>query len=179
MNITAGKYRGRKVIAPDEKIVRPTLSKVRESVFNVLFSMIEFKNKNFLDMYAGSSIMGLEALSRGFSSALEIEKNLKVVDIIKKNYSSLGLKPELIVGDSLKKIKNLDKKYDVIFIDPPYFSEIYEDSLDAICKNGVLEKDGIIVLEHVTPVNWEKFGFESIKQKKYSEKLITFLKKSQ
>src|SRR5574344_148331 len=98
MNITAGKYRGRKVIAPDEKIVRPTLSKVRESIFNVLFSMINFQNKSFLDMFAGSAIMGLEALSRGFSDALEIEKNLKVVQIIKENYKSLGQNVNLIAG---------------------------------------------------------------------------------
>src|SRR5574344_1325498 len=181
MNITAGKFKGRKVIAPDAKIVRPTLAKVRENIFNILASMINFKfdDKNFLYMFAGSSIMGLEALSRGFSSALEIENNLKVVKIINQNYANLGLKPELIVGDSLKKIKNLTKKYDVIFIDPPYFSGIYESSIDVILKNKVMKKDGIIILEHVTAIDWQNFGLEMIKQKKYSEKYITFLKISQ
>ena len=64
MNITGGIYKGRKIIAPDENITRPTLSKTRESVFNVLYSLIDFEEKVFLDMFAGSGIMGLEALSR-------------------------------------------------------------------------------------------------------------------
>ena len=67
MIITGGKYKGRKILAPDEKITRPTLSKVRQGVFNTLFSMIgEFEEKSFLDLFGGSGIMGLEALSRGF-----------------------------------------------------------------------------------------------------------------
>ena len=66
MNITAGIFKGRKITAPDEKITRPTLSKVRMSVFNTLQSMIEFEGSSFLYMYAGSVRMGLEALSRGF-----------------------------------------------------------------------------------------------------------------
>ena len=70
MNITAGIFKGQKITAPDEKITRPTLSKVRMSVFNTLQAMIDFNGKSFLDMYAGSGIMGLEALSRGFATAV-------------------------------------------------------------------------------------------------------------
>ena len=79
MNITAGIYKGQKITAPDENITRPTLSKVRMSVFNTLQSMIDFENSSFLDMYAGSGIMGLEALSRGFSN--QISKNMKKIII--------------------------------------------------------------------------------------------------
>ena len=77
MNITAGIYKGQKITAPDENITRPTLSKVRMSVFNTLQSMIDFENSSFLDMYAGSGIMGLEALSRGFS---KIVSNKDILD---------------------------------------------------------------------------------------------------
>lgn len=73
MIITAGKFKGQKVQAPDENITRPTLSKVRMSIFNTLQAMIDFDNNSFLDMYAGSGIMGLEALSRGFSKVVAIE----------------------------------------------------------------------------------------------------------
>ena len=85
MNITAGKYKGQKITAPDEKITRPTLSKVRMSVFNTLQEMINFEDKSFLDMFSGSGIMGLEAISRGFKSAVLIEKNKKVHSITKSN----------------------------------------------------------------------------------------------
>lgn len=175
MIITAGIYKGRKVIAPDEKIVRPTLSKIRESIFNVLFSLIDFKGKNFLDMFAGSGIMGLEALSRGFEYALALEKNPKVAKILKENYENIKIKPNLIVGDSLKLLNKIDKKFDVIYIDPPYFSDIYENTLKGIKDNNLLADGGIVILEHITEVNWSDLGFELIKQKTYSKKLITFL----
>lgn len=175
MIITAGKYKGRKVTAPDEKIVRPTLSKIRESIFNVLFSLGGFEGKSFLDMFAGSGIMGLEALSRGFENVLALEKNPKVAKILKENYGNLKIKPNFILGDSLKLLAKLDEKFDVIYIDPPYFSGIYEESLEKIKENSLLKKDGIVILEHVCDVQWSDFGFELIKQKKYSKKLVTFL----
>lgn len=175
MNITAGKYKGSKVKAPDEKIVRPTLSKMREGIFNTLFSLIDFEGKSFLDMFAGSGIMGLEALSRSFSEVLALEKNPKVASILKSNYQNIKLTPNLVIGDSLKILSRIQEKFDVIYIDPPYFSGIYEESLKKIKENSILNKNGIVILEHVTDVNWEELGYKLIKQKKYSNKLVTFL----
>lgn len=177
MLITAGKYKGRKIIAPDEKITRPTLSKIRESIFSTLFSIIDFEGKFFLDCFAGSGIMGLEALSRGFISAVAIEKNPKIASIIKKNYLNIGLTPNLIIGDSLKKIpqlKALGKNFDVIYLDPPYASGIYEQTLMLIKENNLLKENGIIILEHSQKIDIGKFKL--IKQKKYADKFITFLR---
>ena len=173
MNITGGKYNRQKITAPDENITRPTLSKVRMSVFNTLSSIMNFEGKSFLDMYAGSGIMGLEAISRGFDKLVAIEKNKKVFNIIKSNFSKYEKENniKLILGDSLKTVKNLDEKFDVIYIDPPYFSGIYENSLTAI-KNI---SSGYIILEHVTDIEIPN-NYEIIKQKKYSDKYITFLK---
>lgn len=170
MNITAGKFKGQKIIAPDEKITRPTLSKVRMSIFNTLQAMMDFDGANFLDMYAGSGIMALEAVSRGFSKAVAIEKHPKVIQIIKNNYKKFQNAPELIMGDSLKITKKINEKFDVIYIDPPYFAGIYEQSLNSI-KNIA---EGIVILEHVNEINTS--GYEIIKQKKYGDKYITFLK---
>lgn len=176
MNITAGKYKGSKVKAPDEKIVRPTLSKIRESIFNTLFSLIDFEGESFLDLFAGSGIMGLEALSRGFEGVLAIEKNTKVARILKENYENIKLKPNLVIGDSLKILPKLSEKFDVIYIDPPYYSGIYEECLKKISENSLLKPDGIVILEHVCDVSWDELGFELIKQKKYGSKLVTFLR---
>ncbi|MFA7658959.1 MAG: 16S rRNA (guanine(966)-N(2))-methyltransferase RsmD [Candidatus Gastranaerophilaceae bacterium] len=173
MIITAGIYKGRKVAAPDEKIVRPTLSKIRESIFNTLFSMMDFDGKSFLDMFAGSGIIGLEALSRGFENVLAIEKNPKAAKILKENYENIKIKPNLIIGDSLK--QKLSEKFDVIYLDPPYFSGIYEKSLEKIKESSLLKEGGIVILEHVTEINFSDFGFKLIKQKKYSQKFVTFL----
>lgn len=170
MIITAGIFKGQKITAPDENITRPTLSKVRMSVFNTLQSMIDFDGSTFLDMYAGSGIMALEALSRGFSNACAIEKNPKAAQIIKTNYKKFTTSPKLLIGDSLKLTSKFNEKYDVIYIDPPYFSGIYENSLKAVKSIS----NGIIILEHVNEVDYE--NFEVVKQKKYGDKYITFLK---
>lgn len=172
MIITAGKYKSQNVQSPDANITRPTLSKVRMSIFNTLQAMIDFEGSSFLDMFAGSGIMGLEAMSRGFSNVISIEKHPKAVQIIKNNFKRFSPSPKLIFGDSLKLTPKLETKFDVIYIDPPYYSGIYEKSLNAIKEIA----SGIIILEHVTDVDFREF--ELIKQKKYGDKLISFLRKT-
>ena len=166
MIITAGKFKGRKILTPDEKITRPTLSKIRMAVFNTLQAMIDFNESSFLDMFAGSGIMGLEALSRGFSNITAIEKNKDTFNILKKNYKTFDINADLIFGDSLK--QNYSRYYDVVYIDPPYFSGVYETSL------SMLKNVNIVVLEHVKEVNTEPFSL--IKQKKYGDKYISYLR---
>ena len=176
MNITGGIYKGRKIIAPDENIVRPTLSKIRESVFSCLFSLIgDFEKKSFLDMFAGSGIMGLEAVSRGFSSVLAIEKHPKVAQVLKKNYITLGENPNVIIGNSLKILQKINNAFDVIYLDPPYDSGIYEEALKKIKESRLLKENTLVILEHTSDVNWQEQGFTLVKQKKYANKFITFL----
>lgn len=167
MIITGGyKYKGRKIIAPDESIARPTLSKVRMGVFNILYSILgDFENKSFLDLFGGSGIMGLEALSRGFEKVTVFEKKLKAAQVIRRNYELLGLKPDLKVGDSLKLLKHLNDFYDVIYIDPPYKSGIYEEIFSSINTNS------IVIAEHSEKINPSDFTL--LKQKNYGGKLIS------
>lgn len=168
MIITAGVYKGRKIIAPNENITRPTLSKVRMGVFNTLYSLIgDFEGKSFLELFGGSGIMGLEALSRGFKEVKVFEINKKSAEIIQKNYTKLNLKPNLTVGNSLKLINNLDKNYDVIYIDPPYYSGIYEQILPKI-------KSGLIIVEHSQEL--DTTSLQVLKQKNYGGKFVTFLR---
>ncbi len=171
MNITAGKFKGQKITAPDENITRPTLSKVRMSVFNTLQAMVDFEGASFLDMFAGSGIMGLEAMSRGFDRVVLVEKNKKVFSVIKSNLKKYEKENNIrvILGDSVKLCSKFNEKFDIVYIDPPYFSGVYETSLE-IAKDIC---DGIIILEHVVDVDFE--GFEVVKQKKYGDKFITFL----
>ena len=175
MIITGGKYKGRKIQAPDEKITRPTLSKVRQGVFNTLFSLIgNFEGKSFLDLFGGSGIMGLEALSRGFENVIVFEKNPKAAQILKKNYSTLGILPNLKIGDSLKLIQKNTVKPDVIYIDPPYYSGVYEDVFSYLNKVDLQET--IIIAEHSEPLNIAKFNL--IKEKNYGGKFVSFFEKS-
>ena len=167
MNITAGIYKGRKIKAPDEKIARPTLSKVRMGVFNTLYSIIgDFEGKSFLDVFGGSGIMGLEAISRGFSNVTVFEKNKIAAEIIKLNYATLNIKPDLRIGDSYNFIKTAGK-YDVIYIDPPYESDIYQRILRYL-------QGEIIIVEHDKELEFN--NYEIIKSKNYGGKYVTYLR---
>lgn len=175
MIITGGTYKGRKIIAPDENYTRPTLSKVRQGVFNTLFSLIgDFEGKSFLDLFGGSGIMGIEAISRGFDEVLVFEKNIKVAKILKKNYLSLGLSQNLIIGDSLKFLKKIDKNFDVIYIDPPYYSGIYDEVFHILSSLEFLKS--IIIVEHTEDFNLKNFEF--IKEKTYGGKRVSFIRKN-
>lgn len=169
MNITGGKFKGQKITSPDEKITRPTLSKVRMGVFNTLFSMLgEFEGMSFLDVFGGSGIMGLEAISRGFSTITVIEQNPKAAAILKKNYAQLNIKPDLIPGNALNILPKLNKKYTVAYVDPPYSAGIYETTLEKL-----QEIADIIIIEHPKM----EIDFKGIiKQKKYGDKYITYIK---
>lgn len=175
MNITGGKYNSRKVKTAEFENIKPTLSKTRQGIFNALSSLIDFDEKLFVDMFSGSGIMGLEALSRGFK-VISFEKDRRTAFAIKDAYKSLGLTPELYIGDSTKNILKINAKADVIFIDPPYESDLYESSLEIIKNNNLLNEDGIIILEHPIDKVIDLKGFELIKVKTYGNKQISYLK---
>lgn len=175
MIITGGKYRSRKLISPAEKIVKPTLSKVRESVFNILYSRIDFKDKTFLDLFAGSGIMGFEAISRGFSTLIAIDNNANNITLLKKNASSLGIDGKFIKYDALKYLKAPKDKVDVIFIDPPYDTDLANLALDEIINNGILNKDGIIIIETRKNKQIDFDGYTVIKECNYGLCNLYFL----
>ncbi len=175
MQITGGFLNSRKIkfIASDS--VRPTLSKTRQAFFNSLNSLIDFEGKIFLDMFSGSGIMALEAVSRGFEEVYAIEKDKRNARVILENFKAFKLEPNVFIGDSIKIASKLGKKFDVIFIDPPYDSDLYDKALDIIKSKGMLKANGIIVLEHPIGKNIDFKEFECIKEKEYADKKITFL----
>lgn len=178
MHITGGYLKSRKIDSPKGENVRPTLSQIRESIFSILYSMIEFENSDFLDLFSGSGIMGFEAVSRGFKSADFIEKDRKTFSLIKTNAEKLGLNKEnadFHFGDSIKVLRKINKKFDVIYVDPPYQSGLYDSVLDSIHKSEAMKKDGIIILEHPKDLGIHTENYEVLKQKNYSGKIITFL----
>lgn len=174
MQITGGKYNSRKIQTAEFENIKPTLSKTRQGIFNTLSSMMEFDGKIFFDMFAGSGIMSLEALSRGFR-VISFEKDKKTALQIKSVFKSLNLTPELYFGDSLKTIQKIDINPDVIFLDPPYNSDLYEKTIEIISRENKLSKNGIIVMEHPIDKIIDIEPFELIKAKKYGNKQISYL----
>lgn len=176
MIITAGKYKGKKIKTPSQKITRPTLSKTREGIFNVLNSMFNFECKNFLDLFAGSGIMGLEALSRGFLNVTSVEMDTKTASLIRENYKLIGEKCELYKKNTLCFLKNCQRKYDVIYVDPPYQNELYEPVIELISQKNILEDNGVLIFELPEKMEFITEFFEIIKEKKYSSSKILFFK---
>ncbi len=122
MRIIAGSLKGAKLVSPKTD-ARPTQELVRKALFDIIGCSIE--GKTFLDMFAGSGAVGMEAISRGASKAILIEKDQKAIQCIQKNITALQIKDKasLIKGDTLRMISLLIKKnisFDYIFIDPPY-----------------------------------------------------------
>ena len=176
MQITGGYLKSRRINSPKGANVRPTLSQVRESVFSILKSLMDdFDDRLFLDAFAGSGIMGFEAVSRGFKNVVFIEKDRKTFFLLKQNAEILGLNPVFYAGDTLKVLNRIDRDFDVIYIDPPYRDGYYGNVINTIHQRKLLKPDGFIVLEHLKETKIDFNVFKAVKQKIYGEKVITIL----
>jgi len=175
MNITGGRYNSRIIKTPDFVNVKPTLSKIRQAVFNSLSSAGEFST--FLDLFSGSGIMAFEAVSRGFVTTA-VEKDKKTADFIRQNIKTLNCDIDLYNTDALKFLNITDKIFDVIYIDPPYLNiELYVKSLGLIKNKGVLSDGGVVILEKPSFSEINFAGYTIFREKKYSDKTIIFLTK--
>ena len=176
MYLTAGLYKGHKIDVPNN--VKPTLSKVRESVFNILLQY-DLSDNKFLNMFSGSAIMGLEAISRGYK-VVELEISPKTASVIKSNYKNLKLTPNIVICDCLKFQSN--EKYDVIYADPPWDMDYSPIILKA---NELLNDNGVIILEYDKTKNIDiqsildelNINIKLVKSKKYGRCLLAILKK--
>lgn len=178
MIITAGSFKGRHVKTVQTHDVRPTSSKVRESIFNIIQTSIA--NSVMLDLFAGSGIMGLEAASRGAQKVFFVEKSLHVIRLLEENLGHFDIAHEIIRSDAIHALERFKPEYfDIIFIDPPYNSKLIELSLDKIVKHNLLKQDGVIILEHASTMDvHEKIDrncFEIVKEKKYGDTSITII----
>lgn len=147
LRITGGQARGRSIESPQGLDVRPTSSKIRQSLFNILGARVS--GANFLDLFAGSGLMGMEALSRGAGSLIAVEESGKLAGAIEKSLERLSLEGEVIRGDVRDVVNNLPKLYfDIVFADPPYKSSLAKTVVQLVAKKRILKPDGILLVEH-------------------------------
>jgi 16S rRNA (guanine(966)-N(2))-methyltransferase RsmD len=147
MRIIAGEYRSRKLKTVPGLDVRPTPDRLREALFNVLAQRIA--GTVFLDAYAGSGAVGIEALSRGASRVILIERNHAAVEVIRENLAALGIGREVTVvrGHASMLLRNYSA--DIAFIDPPYDLEVeYTDSLNALAQTP----SELVIAQHASRV---------------------------
>ena len=162
----------------DGDLTRPTSDKVKESVFNILSSMGKTEGR-VLDLFAGSGSLGLEALSRGASDAVFVDKNPKAVAVIKKNILLTGATARVYNTDWKVAVRKSEgSKFDMIFIDPPYVLGIEEEIIKEIENKQLLSEDGIMIIEHDSANN---FSYDENKyvsdRREYRGTTITFLRK--
>lgn len=148
MRITGGTHRGRKLIVPRGDLVRPSTDKVRQAVFNMLLSYGLPEDATVIDAFCGSGSWGLEALSRGARHCTFLDKNRTSVSACKTNVEALGLQDQsLVFVHDLTKSKILEKKANLLFMDPPYNQGLILKALEALVSSESLENNAVCVLE--------------------------------
>ena len=148
MKITGGFLKNHSIDVPKGNITRPTSEKLRQSVFNICQGLME--EGDFLDCFAGSGAMGIEALSRGARSATFIESHPAALKTLRDNLNKLDISPlaTVIRGDVLSHLKRLKGKcFQIIYVDPPYEKGLQEKTLLLIDSLELLHKGGILFLE--------------------------------
>ena len=179
MKIISGIYKGRKLDGFDIDGTRPTMDRVKESLFAMIQNNI--KDSVVLDLFSGSGNLGIEALSNGAKYAYLVDCNYKAVNTIKNNIKTIGIDNCAVLKsdyrEALLYFKNNNIKFDIIFLDPPYKTDYIEKSVKLIEEYNLLNQDGIIICENDSIdriVYSDKYN--CVKNKKYGDKWVVILK---
>ena len=179
MRIISGKYKGRTIQMP--KGIRPTQDKVRKALFDILG---DIAGLSFLELFAGSGAVGFEAASRGVTELTLVEHNRDCLRTIKQNIESLRLKAcNLYPQEVEKTIKGFRKdkrRFDIIFLDPPYYHSLAKKTLQILEAYDILTPSGFIVTQHFKKDNLpDNLGVLSLfRQSRYGDTLLSFYKKT-
>ncbi|MDQ6989914.1 MAG: 16S rRNA (guanine(966)-N(2))-methyltransferase RsmD [Mariprofundaceae bacterium] len=169
MRITAGKMRGRVLQVPDVRGLRPTSSRVREAVFNILGDM---HGLSFLDLFSGSGVMALEALSRGASQAQSIEENHQACAAMRDIEQAWQVQNWTITQGTIPKVfQATSSHFDVIYADAPYQQGFAEQLAPWLAQAGITYRTFIIEEASKTSLTWTQQPFQ---QRKYGESTLYF-----
>lgn len=178
MRVISGKYRGLKIPSPKEEIVKPTLDRVKENLFNIL--QFETNGSVCLDLFCGSGALGVECISRGASEVHFVDNNTQNITSL-KNFLQLHKLSNYVLHncdffDALKQFEKQSKKFDIIFVDPPFDSNLAQIAIKKILHFGLLAQDGVVVWEHPATNIDNPFAQKTIKSKKYGNIQLEFIK---
>ncbi len=154
MRVIAGKFRSRQLRTAPGMDVRPSSDRLRETLFNVLAASYELQGSRWIDLFAGTGAVGIEALSRGAESVCFIERAAGVARVIQANLKALGIESvaEVLVKEAIAGLRDLEKRAfvcDFLFLDPPYKQEgAYEAVLRVLANSSLLPEHSIVIAEH-------------------------------
>jgi len=180
IRITGGSLKGRVITVRENDVARYTSSKAREAIFAILGDVGGLK---ILDIFAGSGILAIEAISRGASSATCIEKDRRMTNALQSNLSTLSLEKHCFVlnMDVRYAIPFLYKRapnYDIIFMDPPYEQNLISDTMALLCEYVIYNKDAVFVLEYSkreSPYVPAAKGWKERITRRYGDTVISFM----
>nr|WP_314278524.1 16S rRNA (guanine(966)-N(2))-methyltransferase RsmD [uncultured Peptostreptococcus sp.] len=178
MRVISGSARGLKLNTPSDDKIRPTTDRVKESMFNIIQDLVY--DSQVLDLFAGSGALGIEALSRGANRVVFSDKSPDSIKIVKSNIEKVKLSNKSLVLNydfkrCLSKMGSENQKFDLVFVDPPYYKGLFEEVLATIRDNDILNKDGVVILEHDANTKIGHVdGLEVYKEKKYGITMLTF-----
>ena len=147
MRVISGSARGKRMKELKGMETRPTTDKVKESLFNII--QFDIPGRKVLDLFGGTGQLGLEALSRGARHCTFVEQRRDAVALIRENlkFCDLAENAHVVQGEAISFLSSCKEKFDVIFLDPPYQSDLLARSLELIKKFDILSENGIIVGE--------------------------------
>ena len=147
MRVIAGTARSVPLLSRDGLDTRPTTDRVKEAIFNII--QFEIEGRQILDLFGGSGQMAIEALSRGAAGAVIVDQSKDSVSIIRQNLQKTKLteKAKVVCADYMEYLNRCKKRFDLIFLDPPYREKFLENALNRISEIDILKSGGIIVCE--------------------------------
>jgi 16S rRNA (guanine966-N2)-methyltransferase len=188
MRISAGKLKGRKIVVKKSPVrgegdgVRPTSAKVREALFDILRN--DIRGSSFLDLYAGTGAVGIEALSRGASGACFVECDRAAAKAISRYISEMGLDLTTEVCTEtaerfLKRMRITKETFDIIFADPPYASDEIDIILPLIGDADILRPGGCLIVEHLSKKKITGLcdTLRAVRNYKYGDTMLTLYRK--
>ena len=180
MKVISGTLKGRNIEGYNILGTRPTMDRVKESLFATIQNNL--KDSVVLDLFAGSGQLGIEAISNGAKLCYFIDNNKEVIKVLNKNISNLNIKSnsKVILSDwkkSLNEFANQNFKFDLIFVDPPYDYNVYEKILDKVSNLNLLNENGLIILEHSNLKFKDTYNNLTLyKEKRYGNKSVNIYK---
>ena len=179
MRVIAGTRRSLPLRSLEGDATRPTADRYKETLFNVLQN--DVPGARFLDLFAGSGAIGIEALSRGARHAVFVENSRKAVSVIRENihFTKFEEEADILLSDAISYVRGLSVvDFDVIFIDPPYHGELYERTFSQLSEMKYVTENTMIITESSLDMDFsfaENYGFEVRRVKEYKSNKHVFL----
>ncbi len=182
MRVIAGTARSLPLKSVRGSGTRPTTDRIKETLFNMISA--EVPGCRFLDLFAGSGAIGIEALSRGAQCAAFVEQDRNALQVIRQNlnFTHLTENARVIAGDVIRIITSMDgeKSFGVIFMDPPYDNGLEQRALEALRHNSIADSNTLIIIEASADTDFsylDEYGYTMIKEKHYGSNRHVFIRK--